>query len=626
MSNKKKNKEITVSILTVTQHQRFDTLYLLAENILSQTYKDIKEWVIVEASHTKEESEENRKRIENWKDKMYPIEIVVLPFEQDACLGRQRNRGNDACQGDIIICMDDDDYYFKHRIELSVKALLKYDDQLICGCTDMLMYDMIVKRLYQFRGFGPRHSTNNCMAYRREYLENHRYKDNKKTGEEEEFTNNFTEPMIQIDPFSCVVQFSHSYNTYNKRDLVVTATLGLNRGLHPVQDIPIASLVDQELLQKYESLLVKPIDVLSSYDIIYFTGGFCISWSPYEDDLGGSEQAILHLSTEWVKQGQRVAVYTKLKPENERKITKNGVDYYCWKDFPYHSVLPNVVLWRCTGLLYFLYFQVTFRSLIVDLHDNISEHDIKILHQFKHFIRKIVLKSQYHIDQFKEVCQKNGCTFDNGQLISISNGVRLDMLKYQPELYGSRQKYRFCYTSCYRRGLVMLLQHTWPIIYRHEPRCELHVYYGMQLFNKDDVNLQNEKKYIQHLLSSPGVMDHGRQPKEIIKREKHLANFHLYFTSCTSETDCIAIKESIALGCIPLLSDVNVFKERDGIHFHLENEHDVKSYEKVAVEVLKLLRMEDDKLEKQREEGMKSRTLQTWKKVSNEWLSLFYSV
>lgn len=614
---------MNVSILTVTQYKRYDTLCLLADNILGQTYKDILEWVIVEASSSKIESDENKERLEKLRDKMSPIEIVILPYEENAMLGRHRNRGNDACRGDIIICMDDDDYYFENRIEVSVKALKKNKNILICGSTDMLMYDMIVKRLYQFRNFGDRHSTNNCMSYKKEYLKTHRYVDNKKTGEEEEFTNKFTEPMVQIDPYSCIIQFSHSHNTYNKRDLVVKATLGMNMGLVQINNVPIKSLIDEELLEKYNRYLLTQIESVP-YDIIYFTGGLCFEWSPYDDNIGGSEQAIVELSKEWVKQGQRVAVYTVLK-NNSIMIKKDGVDYYSWKEFPYHATrLPNIILWRMSGIMYFFPFTLTFKSVMIDLHDLLEENTVQILHDFKNVIRKILFKSEFHKSLFNEISKRKGYNFDSNQLSVIPNGIRTEMLKYEPDKYENRQKYRFCYTSCYTRGLGPLLLYTWPIIYRHEPLCELHVYYGMDYITQNEAGIKF-KESMQKLLSTPGVMDHGKQSINIIKREKHISNFHLYVTSTVAETDCIAIKESLALGCIPIISNENVFKERDGIHIDIDKD-DVKSYEKLAIEILKLLRMDKEILEDKRKEGRKSKTLITWKQVSNEWLSVIYPV
>lgn len=61
----------------------------------------------------------------------------------------------------------------------------------------------------------------------------------------------------------------------------------------------------------------------------------------------------------------------------------------------------------------------------------------------------------------------------------------------------------------------------WPVIYQLEPRAELHVYYGMtNIKDEQSINILKE------VLSQPGVMDHGRQPLEIITRENIVQVFN----------------------------------------------------------------------------------------------------
>jgi glycosyltransferase involved in cell wall biosynthesis len=113
-----------------------------------------------------------------------------------------------------------------------------------------------------------------------------------------------------------------------------------------------------------------------------------------------------------------------------------------------------------------------------------------------------------------------------------------------------------------------------------EPRVELHLYYGMDMFN--DENLKTELK---KLTCQPGVIDHGRQNIELIIREKYMSTFQLYITNTISEIDCISIKESLVTGCIPLISNFGVFKEREGIHFEL-NEQDINSMKDIAINII----------------------------------------
>jgi len=77
------------------------------------------------------------------------------------------------------------------------------------------------------------------------------------------------------------------------------------------------------------------------------------------------------------------------------------------------------------------------------------------------------------------------------------------------------------------------------------------------------------KQYMAMLMSQPGVMDHGRVSSHLVAREKWRSTFHLYVTDTDAEIDCISIKESLATGCIPLLSKFGVFPEREGFHFEV---------------------------------------------------------
>ena len=53
-------KQNSVSIITVSQYKRFESIKILYSMICYQTYKNIKEWVIVEGSLNKENSEINK--------------------------------------------------------------------------------------------------------------------------------------------------------------------------------------------------------------------------------------------------------------------------------------------------------------------------------------------------------------------------------------------------------------------------------------------------------------------------------------------------------------------------------------------------------------------------------------
>ena len=139
--------------------------------------------------------------------------------------------GNNKCKGDIIVCMDDDDYYPPERVQHAVETLEK-SDCLIAGCTDIYMYEYFLERLYKFKGFHSYHSTNNVMAFKREYLQKHRHASGLDRAEESSFTNHFTAPMVQLDAKKSIIVSSHNYNTFSKREMCISSSLGT----HPILD------------------------------------------------------------------------------------------------------------------------------------------------------------------------------------------------------------------------------------------------------------------------------------------------------------------------------------------------------------------------------------------------------
>jgi glycosyltransferase involved in cell wall biosynthesis len=211
---------MSVSLLTITQLSRNKCILNLCDFIKDQTYKNIIEWVIVEGSPLETDAELNKDFIMNKLSSLSNIPIKYIDYQLNSKLSDLRNIGNMSCNGDIIVCLDDDDYYFPERVEDAVIRLQNSSKQ-IAGCSNVYMYHYVLNKLYQFNSFGKNHSTNNCFAYKKEYLLRHSHKPGLIRGEEMSFTNDFTEPMIQLDPHKCIIVSSHNSNTFDKTVLCV---------------------------------------------------------------------------------------------------------------------------------------------------------------------------------------------------------------------------------------------------------------------------------------------------------------------------------------------------------------------------------------------------------------------
>ena len=601
----------TVSIITITQLKRFECLLNLYELIKLQDYKNIIEWVIVEGSKTLEDSKINsvniKELIKNHTDNI--IKNIVYIEYTGKKLSDLRNLGNNTCTGEIIVCMDDDDYYPSERVSHSVESLIK-SQYLIAGCSDIYMYEYFMGKLYKFKGFHERHSTNNCMAFKKQYLINHKHEDGLNMAEEKSFTNNFTEPMVQLNSKKCIIVSSHDYNTFNKREICVGGSLGINTSLYEVNDILITNYIPNDIFKRMTKLFYHEEDSL--YDIVYMTGGLHKSWDPKDKSLGGSEQAIVNLCESWVKLGKKVAVYGEILSNKLDSLNYNGVEYKNWKLFNFNHNFNTVIMWRNYGLFCSVPYNIKAKNLYWDVHDNFCDQDhSKIIYlKYKNKITKILLKSNFHKEEFQKHMQLE---LNENQYLIISNGIKVEEFSKNIENV-ERNPYRFCYVSYYTRGLDYILKEIWSVIKKMEPKAELHLYYGLEMF--EDEKLVN---YYKELIgSSMGVIDHGRQSSNMIIREKYLSSFQLYISNTNSEIDCISIRESLVTGCIPLISNFGVFKEREGIHFELIENQNIST---IGEQIVKILKEQQPQMEVLRKVFKKSQTILSWEDIAKKWLS-----
>jgi glycosyltransferase involved in cell wall biosynthesis len=237
-----------ISVVTISQRGRFPTLQILVKHLLSQTIKP-HEWVIVEGSKTEEDAALHAADIATIH---VPFTVNYVPYKPGLKLGALRNRGNQACTGDITICMDDDDFYPTDRIQHVMEQFKKHPTLNIAGCTNVLLYDYTNKVFYQCIGFHPNHATNNTMAWRTKYIKTHRHDDEKSNAEEASFTNQFSEPMIPLTPTKTVIVSSHTSNTFDKRNLVKC-----NPRFIMIPHSAIHKLIPDDIYNEYSSFFVK---------------------------------------------------------------------------------------------------------------------------------------------------------------------------------------------------------------------------------------------------------------------------------------------------------------------------------------------------------------------------------
>lgn len=198
-----------VSVVTPTYNRR-RFLPILIHQFKQQTYPaERMELIILDDSPTSNEDLISK----NDKNIRYIYEPIKMK------LGEKRNKLNELAKGDIIVCFDDDDYHYPERVTHSVYKL-NQDKVDIAGCTCIDIYFTDIDKIYKFGPYGRNHGTNGTFAYRRKYFENHKHDNNKNAQEEPEFTNNWTERMVNLDETKTILCISHDSNTFDKRNLI----------------------------------------------------------------------------------------------------------------------------------------------------------------------------------------------------------------------------------------------------------------------------------------------------------------------------------------------------------------------------------------------------------------------
>lgn len=147
-------------------------------------------------------------------------QVKYFKYDDQMVIGKKRNITNEKASGDIIVYMDDDDYYCPTRVSHAVRMLQMNPEVLCCGGSKQLIYFKHIDKLYQFGPYHKNHGTAGTFAFRKELLNITKFDDKSALAEEKSFLKNFTIPFIQLDYRQTSVLFSHTQNTYDKRDMI----------------------------------------------------------------------------------------------------------------------------------------------------------------------------------------------------------------------------------------------------------------------------------------------------------------------------------------------------------------------------------------------------------------------
>lgn len=149
--------------------------------------------------------------------------VKYFKYDTKMTLGMKRNLLHEKSRGEILVYMDDDDYYPPQRVSHAVHMLVTHPDALCAGSSEIYIYFKHIGQMKRFGPYGPNHATAGTFAFKRKLLKHHRYNEDACLAEERAFLKDYTVPFVQLDPMKVILVFSHEHNTFDKRKLLVNA-------------------------------------------------------------------------------------------------------------------------------------------------------------------------------------------------------------------------------------------------------------------------------------------------------------------------------------------------------------------------------------------------------------------
>jgi glycosyltransferase involved in cell wall biosynthesis len=204
----------TVSIITPTYNRRH-FFKLAINNFINFRYpKEKVEWIIVDDGTDKlKDIFENIPKLKN------DTRIKYFELDEKKSIGFKRNYCIEKASNEIIVCMDDDDYYPANSIKLRVLELLKSGkDCVTCssiGCFDINKYVSMVNVPPHRLPFSERISEGS-LCFKKTFWEEQKFSNDSYYSEAKEFLEGRENKTFEISWVGVLVAILHNRNTSDK--------------------------------------------------------------------------------------------------------------------------------------------------------------------------------------------------------------------------------------------------------------------------------------------------------------------------------------------------------------------------------------------------------------------------
>lgn len=284
----------------------------------------------------------------------------------------------------------------------------------------------------------------------------------------------------------------------------------------------------------------------SGKDIVFYCGFTEEGWSPQtalEKGIGGSEEAIIHLSKRLAARGYNVSVYNNC---GYQRLEFDGVKYYPFWEWNYRDKQDVVVIWRSPKALDY---EINADKVILDMHDVVGsgEFSEKRIERMS----KVMFKSQAHRKLYPNIPDE--------KCVIVPNGIEWE--KFQTDVI--KEPGLIVNTSSPDRSLKTLLN-AFRRVREAVPTARLQWAYGWgvwdSVFSGDTTRTDWKNEVIALAKSTPGVEVLGRLGHDEVAKMYQRASIFGYPTAFY-EIDCISARKAQAGGAWPIVTDFAALDE-----------------------------------------------------------------
>lgn len=585
-----------VSVVTSTR-DRSIFYPLMLKNWNSIDYPRNKlEWVIVE------EGDSDMREFLSSNEFTGKIKYHKLLNKTPLVIGEKRNICIEKTSYDIIVHMDDDDYYPPESVLTRVRLLEKFKDHKQCvGCSKVRCFNMLTEET--FESYDPIiNMSESSLAYTRSFFEQQPFNPSDKKAEGHLFIKDRINLCYDIPSQFIICQFTHNKNTVDRRlsDVMVFGDSFLDTidcqtrifiedlRKHIILSIPeykeAKQFIEKKLKQKKKISNKKmnnhidalPSEVQKTSMICEFRSLFPIKtkyknkelvylcapgvylnhtrlWDYDENLIGGSEEAVLNISKYLADiYGWTVYIYnvrTSSKFYTFNKGTVVFLPYYKFNKNEHHT---NIVIWRDISHLDIEFKHV--KNLCLDLHDVV---DPSWLSKKQRYLKvdNIFVKSEYHKSLLHSEHHTKCRIIPNGIIESEFELITEETEKHRRHTF-------FLSTSAADRCLSALLE-IYPSLIEQSEKNAIIWCYGFDGLHEDNTpsvqNWVNERKT--QILRYNRFINTGKLPINKISEMYTKCGVFLYPAEFP-EIDCVSLTKAFASGCIPIYTDVGALNEK----------------------------------------------------------------